>query len=242
MKQLTEILRASGIAHQLKPVDADPTILTLAVGGKAAIPMWKKLRSLVEKTNHWPVILGADADALDMLDEAPRANPAPVDRILKTAAQVSVEEYLETHGFAETADYAVRTTTQVKRAADYILPFDAVNRRPHPSVLLALVPTKNGAESPAYLRAGNFNGSPPPAVHVAFAAYWNKLYGAEIVGISRDMIEMSVANPPTTPEDALLLARRQSIYCDDIVGSGVGDIGDLAAALLNCPRWCFWWD
>jgi hypothetical protein len=74
------------------------------------------------------------------------------------------------------------------------------------------------------------------------AKRWHERYGAEIVGMLPDLIEMWVACPPTTREDALDLAKGQDIYCPDIVDQGTGTIQALAAGLLNGTAWFFWWD
>src|SRR5262249_37705894 len=40
----------------------------LTVHGTDAVPLWKQLRKLVPRTNHWPILLGTDED-LEILDE-----------------------------------------------------------------------------------------------------------------------------------------------------------------------------
>ncbi len=60
--------------------------------------------------------------------------------------------------------------------------------------------------------------------------------------MSADVIEMRVARPPTTREDAMALANEQYAYCEDIVHQGVESLSNLAATLLNGTVWFFWWD
>ena len=59
------------------------------------------------------------------------------------------------------------------------------------------------------------------------------------------MIECTVERPPTTKEDALILAREQLLYSPGFLGEFTGretNIPRLAAALLNSRHWLFWWD
>jgi hypothetical protein len=63
-----------------------------------------------------------------------------------------------------------------------------------------------------------------------------------VAGISEDVVEAAVPLPPQTMEAALILAREQYAYCDDIVSQGCGTIEHLAELLVNRPTWYFWWD
>ena len=72
--------------------------------------------------------------------------------------------------------------------------------------------------------------------------YWSELWGAEPVGIAADTVEMLVARPPTSRDDALALANEQFAYCEGIVTQGVGTVEALAATLVDGRTWFFWWD
>jgi hypothetical protein len=72
--------------------------------------------------------------------------------------------------------------------------------------------------------------------------YWFERWGAEPVAITSDTVEMLVARPPQSREDALALANEQFAYCEDVVTQGVGTIEALAANLLEGQTWFFWWD
>ena len=92
------------------------------------------------------------------------------------------------------------------------------------------------------LSYGNWNECPRPEVHCAFHRQWQESYGAEITGISGDIIECVVSKPPTDEKAATILAWEQYWYCSDIVEQGVNSISNLAATLLNSTYWYFWWD
>ncbi|MBI5726174.1 MAG: DUF4253 domain-containing protein [Planctomycetes bacterium] len=95
---------------------------------------------------------------------------------------------------------------------------------------------------PAFLKCGAWNECPEAAVHCAFHREWQAEFGAEITGMSGDIVECTVANPPLNKEVAIKLAWQQYWYCADIVGQGCESISNLAATLLNSPYWYFWWD
>ena len=67
-------------------------------------------------------------------------------------------------------------------------------------------------------------------------------FGAELVGLSTDRMDLRVTRPPQSRAEALDLAREQYVYCSDIVDQGVGTFSALAAVLLGNPLWSFWWD
>jgi hypothetical protein len=68
------------------------------------------------------------------------------------------------------------------------------------------------------------------------------LYSAELVGMTDgQLLELLVADPPTTSDQASRLAREQAQYCP----TGLAE-PDAAAALIatgvTSPAWTFCWD
>ena len=120
--------------------------------------------------------------------------------------------------------------------------YDVMTGKPLASVNIVLLPTDDGTEAPAYLRWGNWNDNPPPEHHVAALRSWRERYGAELVGLSFDVMNIRVANKPSTREEALDLAREHYDYCYDIVDQGSGTLSPLAASLKAHEWWYFWWD
>jgi Domain of unknown function (DUF4253) len=119
---------------------------------------------------------------------------------------------------------------------------DIMTNKALPIVYIALIPARNSTELPAYLNWGNWNANPPPEAHVAMLRKWQKLYGAEIVGMTSDVINIRVKTKPQSREEALKLASEMYHYCEDIVTQGTGDIAPLAATLMVSDYWFFWWD
>ena len=71
---------------------------------------------------------------------------------------------------------------------------------------------------------------------------WRDAYGAKLVSITRDTIELKVDRRPASREEALELARQHFAYCPDIVLQGTQTIEALAASLMQSDWWFFWWD
>ena len=92
------------------------------------------------------------------------------------------------------------------------------------------------------MKWGGWNANPLPAHHVAILRYWHELYGARVVAMTQDTIEMMVNKPPTTRQGAMELARDQHHYCEDNVLQGTRTLERLAGGLLRGEAWYFWWD
>jgi hypothetical protein len=119
---------------------------------------------------------------------------------------------------------------------------DARSGAPLSRAHIVILPTDDWTTIPAYLRWGNWNGCPAPEYHVAAFRSWRDRYGAELVGLSHDVVNIRVRRRPKTRAEALDLAREQYSYCSDIVDQRVGTLNALAAALMEHDWWFFWWD
>ena len=125
---------------------------------------------------------------------------------------------------------------------EFSIPFDFMTGEPLPAIHIALLPTTTGWHVPALLRYGGWNACPQPHEHVCMMKYWYDRYGAEVLGMAFDTVNMQVARPPRSSDEALQLAFEQYAYCYDIVDQGVGSLDHLAALLLGGTVWLFWWD
>lgn len=113
---------------------------------------------------------------------------------------------------------------------------------PLPKVYIGLAPTDDWTTIPAYLRWGGWNDCPAAEYHVAAMRTWRDRYGAELVGMNFDTINMRVAKKPKTRDEALMLAHDQHVYAPDIIDQGVFTFSALAADLMANDWWFFWWD
>lgn len=120
--------------------------------------------------------------------------------------------------------------------------YDLVNNKLLKHVNIIVLPTDDVLEVIAHMRWGGWNDNPGAPVHMAALQHWRDRYGAELVALGPDSIELKVAHRPQTQEEALALAIEHLTYCPDIVTQGVGSIDALAATLMQSDWWYFWWD
>jgi hypothetical protein len=104
------------------------------------------------------------------------------------------------------------------------------------------VATDDWTTIPAHLNWGGWNASPHPEYHVAALRSWRARFGVELVGLSHDTMNLTVARRPETAQEAMDLAREQYAYCDDIVSWGTKTLDRLADTLMTDAWWYFWWD
>jgi hypothetical protein len=232
-----------------------PPFPTIQVVRSEALAEWERLRAL---DNGYPVLVG-DQEELATLGELSSFADRTPDDILAAAARLEHPASIVALRNAEVEqarDYMSRSGLQF---ADSYAPPDSewpdasrIPRASGPSVMeagkptdrinLLLVPASNMYEVPAHLGLGGWNDCPAAEYHVAAMRYWHGRYGAELVTVSGDVVELRVARRPTSRQEALELAREQYHYCPDIVEQGTESISGLAAMLMASDWWYFWWD
>ncbi len=219
-----------------------------------------------QEANQVPVVVGDDEE-VERLLEVTAEDERSQQEILTEAEDIDVLEWVEQRFqeyqqmMAEFADEEDGDADEEIEDADEhefefdendddaetmphlsTIAYDIVSGEAKEKVHIALLPISHPWQAPAYLKIGGWNECPDAAVHVAFFKYWFEQYGAVVTAISGDTIEFSVARPPETMEQALILARQQYMYCADIVDQGVETEENLAKTLLNSDNWFFWWD
>ncbi len=120
--------------------------------------------------------------------------------------------------------------------------FDTLTGKYLERAYIGIFPASNFSQIPAMLRWGGWNDCPGPEIHVAALSYWQEKYGAKLVTLAFDTVEMHVERRPQTREEAIQLASEQFAYCNDLVTQGGGSIEALASHLMNSDWWYFWWD
>jgi hypothetical protein len=216
------------------------------VPGDRAVALWEELASS-PPPGWWPVILGGEEDE-NRLAEAVTHCKSPPDAIVAKAATLDPKALFETWKREnepidkdEEWDPVGEWPEAARPSNSFMLPFDIRTKRPRPTVV-AVVAVADHTEVPAALCWGAWNACPAPEEHVAVMRRWSDRYGAQLVGISSDVIEMRVKKPPSTRDAALVVAEEQFAYCSDIVLQGTQSVRALAATLLNGTAWYFWWD
>lgn len=85
---------------------------------------------------------------------------------------------------------------------------------------------------------GPINQTNDTAEISAVVRSWEQRFGARVVGLGFDTLDLSVAAPPATTAQALRLAAEHAAFCPD----NVENLRDYAELLLVATRWSFWWD
>ena len=125
---------------------------------------------------------------------------------------------------------------------EFTLPYDILSRKPLERMWLVDFTGIKRHEIPIYLQYGGWNACPMPEIHAALLQRWSEKYGAELFGLSSDVLEVYVKNPPSNYEAAHTLAKEQMAYCDDIIFQGTMTVERLAKCLIDSSSWYFWWD
>lgn len=212
----------------------------IKVSGKDALKKYQELKS---QPGIIPVILG-DKDEIASSLESMAYIQASFSELLQKAESIDAEQWFIKRQ-AQDPEYFDTTPgdwEDLDPADQVTVHLDILSGEPKPEVYIALVPVVKSWMVPAFLKTGSWNDCPNPEEHAAIFNYWDEKYGIEVIGITTDVIELEVKNPPTTKEQALKLAEQQFIYCPDIVYQGTQSIAALAASLLNGKIWFFWWD
>ena len=226
-------------------VDHGVLYATSSVPGERAIEAWLALRAVCHAAGFWPVVagageLGATADGIPSPQTwLARARELDTDvwlRLTREIAAVGDDDHDDDHDHDHDHDHEPRPVE------GYEIPRDSETLEFLPSVTIVLVPTTSGAEAPAYLQFGGFEDCPLPEVHVAMLARWHARWGAEVVGISQESIELRLETPLSDLEDARMVAEEIAIYCPDVIEQGYETVELLAQTLVGSTVWPLWWE
>ena len=217
-----------------------------------AFERWRTLRAEVESTGRWPLLIGTD-NWLDLFNDPTEDWDGDVETLLTEAATLDPEAILA-RGYTD----ALPDDEEEREEYDFLdLDFDPqklivppapvatpsfVSYEAKGTSLVCTLPTRNGWEAPAHLGYGGWNGYPHVAEHVALLRRWHRLYGAELVTLTTDLIELRPARPIFDPVVAATLAREWFAYSYDNVAQGSGSLPALAQDLLGAELWSSWWD
>ncbi len=215
-------------------------IVSMPVDARRATELAIALRPPMNAVGWCPVVL---VDEEGLADGLATADASPADVIARAAA-LDVDAWRKEVVALDPATYEVERGDWVEaEPAGYVVPFDVRTKAPRADVRLAFVPTPRPHEVLAWFHWGGFNNCPPPHVHVAVHRRWAERYGAAIVTLSPDVVEMEVTRAPRDRADAEALAHEQFVYtAGDLVHQGTGTLRALASTLLGGPTWFFWWD
>jgi len=108
---------------------------------------------------------------------------------------------------------------------------------------LGLVPAGRGAD---VLTAIGWQGArhhnPLTAPLSAVLRGWEDRFGARVVGIGFDTLDLSVAAPPLTFRHALHVAAEHATFCPEAIVQGQGTLVGHAEQIRGAPFWSFHWE
>ncbi len=220
---------------------------TAKITGADAIAELEARRASFRETGEYPFLIG-DTEELERVKEAAEFNDQSFDDIIRGASEVDLQKWMaERRAEAEEYEFSPEDTLgtwpgEVAEKGSVSLHRDVLTGKIKPEVFLGNALIKEPWHLPAVLKYGAWNDCPESEVHCAFFRKWQTEFGAQIVGMSGDVVECVVTNPPLDEATAIELAWQQYWYCPDIVEQGCGSVSNLAATLLNSPYWYFWWD
>jgi hypothetical protein len=217
------------------------------IAGSDAVRLLNEHRSRFASTGLYPFLIG-DQEELDRIQENAEPFEQDASAIIEESFRVNLADW-----FAERRDEAEEFDLdeddllgewpdEVVEKGSIGLHKDILSGEIKPEVYFGLARIEMPWQLPAILKYGSWNECPGPEVHCALFRHWQEKYGAEITGMSGDVVECVVSKPPTNREDAIALAWEQYLYCVDIVEQGCGSVANLAATLMNSTYWYFWWD
>lgn len=245
-------------------------VYRIIVPYEQVLSTWKALRSLVELTDYWPSILGAEPEMERILEQVKdyhreikdiagvRKTVNSVSRIVELAYKVDIADWVRKEIELISEDMKIVgeqfdfrhsewPEDSVISLEDDTDPYDKIelhwynSEKPEPNVYIGLFPTRQSWQIPAFLRFGAFNGCPHPDEHVAFLKHWDDQYGIEVVVMGADEIQVHVSSLPPSREQALILAQEQLLYNRELDWNDTS-IEEMASGLMKSRWWFFWWD
>lgn len=104
---------------------------------------------------------------------------------------------------------------------------------------IMLVPAARSADlitALYWLGPCNYSRNPPLS---SVLRSWEDRFGARVVEIGAEVLNLTVAAPPVTPEHAEQVAAEHNAFCRDVVET----IREYAAdEVMGKQHWSFWWD
>ncbi|WP_283137662.1 DUF4253 domain-containing protein [Rhizohabitans arisaemae] len=108
---------------------------------------------------------------------------------------------------------------------------------------VGLVAVERGADALAAMGwQGALNHNAWTAPLAAVVRSWEERFGARVVAVGFNCLELSVAAPPVTTRHALHVAAEHWAFCPENLVQGPGTLAGYAEEIRNRNTWSFWWD
>ncbi|KAB2341038.1 DUF4253 domain-containing protein [Actinomadura rudentiformis] len=212
--------------------------------------LWAALRAAHPRSGLWPVLL----DETDQPWAAGQIAPEPV---------TDIDNYLPSAFMSEVwADWAEQTADEdhddlapfgrdcpgpAQRGASLDDPGAVADRHARAlaprGLSLGLVAVERSADVLAAMGwQGALNHNEWTAPLAAVVRGWEDRFGARVVAMGFNTLELSVASPPVSARHALHVAAEHWAFCPDILFQGPGTLGGYAEEIRGKTHWSFWWD
>lgn len=204
--------------------------------GEDALAKWEELKTGGRGV---PVIVGDDLDEILRPFQADAfATLTPVSEQLAAADAIRIPEDLRPEDDeVELGEWPA----EIPQPNGFSAAFLPGTETHLPRVYIVLIPTDDPTTVPAHLHWGGFNGCLPAPYQVAILRNWRDRYGAELVALGGDTLEVRIARKPETRAEAIELARVHNAYCGEFAAHGE-TLSPMAARLMVQDWWQFWWD
>ncbi|MEV7599007.1 DUF4253 domain-containing protein [Kitasatospora sp. NPDC089797] len=247
-----------------RPVLADERPLLWISDGPAPVGLWEQLHRAHPQSGLWPLLLSPldDADPAfrpwlsgelypELVSDFEWYNPAALLRTWWETGGEDDDEYGDDDGeLAEAlAPYGLRWPGTAPAVP---LPDGAAGAEARglagalcsvKDVRLGLVRARSGAEALAVCGwSGPANHVGDTAKIAAVLADWERRFGAQVVEVGFDTLQLSVPVPPTNLAEALPLAAEHVALCPDQIQHGAPTLTAYAELLVDSHQWHFWWD
>ncbi|GII58854.1 hypothetical protein Pth03_72430 [Planotetraspora thailandica] len=207
--------------------------------------LWTRLRSEHARSGLWPVLLedgvqpwSAGQIAPDSIAEIGYYTAAGF--MAETWADLTDRE-MDLAPFGDDCPGPARPGVQVAHpdvVADWYAGVVAERRTP-----LGLAAVHRGADALVAIGwQGALNHNEWTVPLSAVVRSWEERFGARVVGLGFNTLDLSVAAPPATWQHALYVAAEHWTFCPDSVLQGPGTLADYAEQIVGQNAWSFWWD
>lgn len=212
--------------------------------------LWAAMRAEHPRSGLWPVLLDESAQPWSSAQVAPDS-PDLIDTFTAAGfmsevwrdwvSQVPVESLAEIQpfgplcpGLAEPGELRADPGS----VADWYA--GVLGERGMP---LGLAAARRGADALAVMGwQGALHHNEWMVPLAAVVRSWEERFGARVVALGFNTLELSVAAPPVSPEHAIHVAAEHWAFCPDNVVQGAGDLYGYAEQIRGQFCWSFWWD
>lgn len=212
--------------------------------------MWSALRAEHARSGLWPVLLDDSTQPWTAGQVAPEP-AADIDAYSPAAFMAEVwadwvagqphGDYSELEPYGRHCPGLAPPGTPVD---DPDAAADRLARRLEPRGLaLGLAAVDRGADILAVMGwQGALNHNEWTAPLAAVVRSWEERFGARVVGLGFNTLDLSVAAPPLTARHALHVAAEHWAFCPDTMFQGPGTLAGYAEEIRGKTSWSFWWD